>query len=305
VTTRGAKVPRARARPSDPAPSGTPERYIRADPYRVEREWQRYEGTPQRDLFRTLRERFITRHAAIASWCIDLGSGPGRFTRTLGQRADRTVALDISGIALRTLGEKWSRASAGLPLPDRVRGDASHPPFPDGSSGLVALLGNTLGFTGSRADELLASAAGLVRPGGRLLLEIAPGPGEASRYLARLPVGSVGRLFAAPPAALLPRIEREGFRVEPRRKSREGPFRRFDVAGVRSILRPKDWTALEISAVAPALGPQAARIEAIRSDERAWEHLLVVEEELGRRDARWTSAAALLLALQKTTGPSA
>ena len=52
-------------------------------------------------------------------------------------------------------------------------------------------------------------------------------------------------------------------------------------------------------AIAPALGPDAARISAVRSDPKAWLHLLELEEELGRSSERWPGAAAALLAAQR------
>ncbi len=275
------------------------DRFLQADRYRIEREWRRYEGTPQRDLFRVLRERFIERNARKSTWSLDVGSGPGRFTGAITAAAGRTVALDLSHEVLERLAEKWAPPPEGPPLPDRVRADAAVPPFRPSAFGTVAVLGNSLGFAAGRSDELLDATAALVGPGGHLILEIAPGPGESSRYLGRLPVRSVGRLLAAPPAALLPRIEREGYRREPRRKDRDGEFQRWSIDHLRERLAPAGWELLESLAVAPALGADAERVAAVGSNDRAWGNLLAVEEELGRRESRWSSAAAVLVALRR------
>ncbi len=274
-------------------------RFLSADRYRVEREWHRYSGTAQRDLFRILRERFIERNRVAASWALDVGSGPGRFTSSLGTGDGRTVAFDLSRVALRYLAENWT-AGAGTPRrPDRVRGDAVRPPFRERAFGVVALLGNALGFAGAAAPEMLRAVGSLVAPQGRLLLEIAPGPGESSNYLRRLPATSVRRLLRSPVPAVLPRIEREGFRREPSRKARPGEFHRYLVPDLARELRHAGWSVREALAVAPAIGTRPSLASQIRSDPKAWDHLLTVEEELGRRPERLSDAAAVLMAADR------
>jgi SAM-dependent methyltransferase len=270
----------------------------------VEREWKRYEGTAQRDLYRELRERFLVRHSVSGGWVLDLGAGPGRFTARLGGEGTRRVALDLSREALRFLGEVWPGPGKGArALPDRIQGDAERPPLASGAFSLVAVLGNTLGFAGAGADRILGAAGSLVGPGGTMVLEVAPGSGERSRYLTRLPPGSVRRLLRAPVRAVLPRIEREGYRVEPRRKAREGPFRRIGVGELSEQLSRSGWSVGEVLAVGPALGPDALRLESVHADPKAWNQLLLIEEDLGHRTQRWKDAAAVLVAAVRAAEP--
>jgi len=312
VTTRGGprtnRPPRsgARVRPRSAEGSTTPtstpstrERFLATDRYRAEREWNRYEGTPQRDLFRELRERFLRRHPGEGRWAIDLGAGPGRFAPSLGGPDVRRVALDLSGEMLRF------RPSGPVPAPgallDRVIADALRPPFVAERFGTVALLGNAVGFAGADATRVLESAERLLSPAGTLIAEIAPGPGERSRYLARLPPSAVGRLFEAPPRAIVPRIAREEFVPEPRRH-RERGFQRLSAAELLERWRPPRWELRECVAVAPALGPDQDRIARIRPVPKAWAHLLEVEETIGREPDRWPGAAAVLLAVRRVSG---
>lgn len=282
--------------PSPPRAATARERFLRTDHYRAEREWKRLEGTAQRDLFRELRERFLARHARPSSRVLDVGSGPGRFTAGLGDASSRAVALDLSTESLKFLRRKWEGRAGPRPRPALVRGDAVRPPFALGSFGTVAVLGNTLGFAAEDSEALLSAAESMVETGGLLLVEVAPGPGERSRYLARLPPGSVARLLRSPSGAILPRIEREGFRTEPARRSESGSFHRFAGAELSYLLRANGWDVREVLAVAPALGPDSDRLEAVRPDPKAWEHLLRIEEALGRTPERWVEAAAVLIA---------
>lgn len=272
-------------------------RFLAADRYRVEREWNRYEGTPQRDLFRELRERFLRRWSRPDGWAIDVGSGPLRFTPILGGGDSRRIALDLSREMLRWTPPGADRGNS--PLSERVQGDACCPPFQSESFATVVVLGNALGFAGDAAPRLLDAAVELVAPNGSLLIEIAPGPGEHSRYLARLPATAVGRLLRSPPPAVIARIAREGFERDPPRRAEEGPFQRFDAEKLVEGLEHRGFRREEILAVAPALGSQPERTAAVRSDPKSWQHLLMVEETLGRLPDRWPKAAAVLLALAR------
>ncbi|HTP54016.1 MAG TPA: methyltransferase domain-containing protein [Thermoplasmata archaeon] len=291
------------ARPAKDPPSTSPTartRFLANDAYRAGREWLRYEGTPQRELFRELRRRFLSRHTAVTGWSVDLGAGPGRFTSALGAPESRRVALDLSREMLTFRPSPRPGTPTGPSARvDRVVGDALAPPFADGSFQAAALLGNSLGFAAEASEPMLAAAERLVTPGGTLVVEIAPGPGERSRYLARLPEGAVGRLFSAPVAAVVPRIHREGFAVEPRRH-RSDSFRRWDAEALHGRWKGSGWTVLETLAVAPCLGPDPASIARIHADPKAWGHLFEVEERVGREPARWGEAAAVLIAARRT-----
>ncbi len=295
-------VPLSRRPPPRPRNASDPpasERFRAADSYRAQREWLRYEGTGQRDLFRELRERFLSRHAVDEGWVLDLGSGPGRFLPFVGGSRSHRVGIDISREMLNLLPQAWLASGSPDPVPARVLGDALRPPFERHRWAEVVVLGNTLGFAGTAADRLLNEAEELVAPGGVLLVEIAPAPGERSRYLARLPPSSVARLLCAPVRAVLGRLDREGFRPDPPRHLTPESFRRFTVPEVQERLQRTGWEVTETLAVAPALGSDPLRVEAVRKDPKAWPHLLELEEAVGLRPERWGEAAAVLLAARR------
>jgi SAM-dependent methyltransferase len=268
------------------------------------REWQRYEGTPQRELFRQLRERFLVRHAAPQGWTLDVGCGPGRFSAWVGGPACRRVGIDLSADALR-LGHELALSRPGSSeLGVRlVRGDAVRPPFEEPSFQEIVLLGNTLGFETRTGPRLLEAVERLVGRGGKLLVEIAPGSGERSRYLSRLPAGAVRRLLAAPLAAVLPRVAREGF-SEAAEPEGLGSFRRWSVDELRARWSAPAWRLLEAIAVAPALGADPGTVAEVAHDPKAWERLLEVEEAVGLEPSRWERASAVLLAVERSSSPT-
>ena len=300
--------PRGKRPRRSPAPAGAtgqdsaPRRFRNLDGYRAEREWNRYEGTAQRELFRSLRERFLDRHSVSNGWVLDVGSGPGRFTPRVGAPGCRRVAVDLSEAMLRALRGHWV---GGLDQPRLARADAGQAPFRPGAFAEVAVLGNALGFAGTQALSLLEACADLVAPSGTLVVEVAPGIPTASRYLRRLPRSAMVRLLRAPVKAVLPRVVREGFAAAERPdRSRHG-FRPIGELELTGRLGALGFTVLESSAVAVALGDDPERLEAVRADPVAWAHHLDLEEQLGHAPTRPSEPAALLVAAFRSAGPLA
>jgi SAM-dependent methyltransferase len=285
--------------PAPAAPSEARARFRNLDAYRVDREWDRYEGTAQRRLFRELRSRFLDRHAASAGWVLDLGSGPGRFLPHVGRPGCRRVALDLSVEMLRRI------AREGRALPELVRADGVHPPFRAASFEEVVVLGNALGFAGADADRLWQAALELVAPDGSLILEVVAGPGGYARYFRRLPASSLGRLLRAPVRALVPRVDREGFAADPPRREDAGEFRRYSPESLTASLAEWGAKVEEVMAVAPLLGSDREGVEGVAADPTAWGHLLELEEIVGRRVEQIRSAAAVLVAARVSAAPSA
>jgi Methyltransferase domain len=296
------RLPVHRPRPLPTAPVPAPgedgrarDRFRDLDGYRVSREWKRYEGTPQRDLFRELRGRFLERHRGVGRWALDVGPGPGRFTPWIGGPGTRRVLLDLSQEMLKEASRRVAHLAPGEPSVDLVRGDGAHPPFRDRQFAEVVLMGNVVGFAEGEAVPLLRASLALVDAGGTIAVETVAGPGERSRYLARLPPGAVRRLLAAPVNLVRPRVEREGFRAEPADRT-ASTFRRMPETEVREAFRAAGVEPTEALAVAPALGSEPDRVAAVRTEAAAWRRLLELEEVLGRTAGRRERAAALLVA---------
>jgi len=236
---------------------------------------------------------------------MDAGAGPGRFTAALGGPGSRhRVALDLGRAMLAEFRDRPGVGQGATDPTELVRGDAARSPFRDAAFGVVAALGNLVGFAGANEGRMLSELMRLVAPGGTLILEVAPGPGEHSRYLHRLPASSVRRLLRSPPRAVAGRIEREGFDAEPRRKKDDGEFRRISPGDLALELERQGFHVEERVAIAPALGSDRDRIAAVARDPKAWAHLLEVEEALGRSPDRSSLAAAVLLAAVAPPGGS-
>lgn len=278
------------------------ERFLSLPPERARREWDRLSGTPQRDLFRQLRNRFLARHAAPLGWSADVGSGPGRFTRFLGGDPDRRVLVDLSLEMLREARRRARGSGTSRGTPHLLRGDGLRPPIRAGALSLAALLGNPLGFQGEQAAALLARTAELVGESGTLVLESAPGPGERSVHLSRLPDGALLRFLRAPRSWAAGRVLAAGFRPVPGRAREHGTFRRIPLDEIEERLQSAGFEIREVLSVAPCLGADAERLGPVRADPHAWSGLLALEEAMGVVPERWPRSAALLVAAARVGG---
>ncbi|MCI4323126.1 MAG: class I SAM-dependent methyltransferase [Thermoplasmata archaeon] len=297
-------LPPLRYDPGEEA-SSPRERYVAADEYRVEREWRRYEGTAQRDLFRELRGRFLRRHPpAVPGAVLEVGSGPGRFSPLIGDRDHPRVLFDLSDRMLHRAAETLDGAEPGersVPT-EFVRGDATRLPFRDDRFSGVVALGNVVGFGGERASTILQELVRCASPdGGIVVLEFAVGAGERAEYLHRLPPGAVRRLLRSPVRALHPRVHLQPFRpFAPVEKANPSEFQRWSLAQIESRLADHRLEVIERLAVAPCLGADPERAAGVQQDPVAWSHLLELEEAVGREPERLRRASALLIAARRT-----
>jgi hypothetical protein len=235
---------------------------------------------------------------------LEIGPGPGRFTHRIGSEESRRVLIDLSDVMLRRARSSPSDRTGERYSPDPVRGDGFRPPVRSGAFGEVTALGNVLGFAPEPFPDSLQRLAKSAAPRAKLLLEIMPGTGERSRYLARLPPRAVGRLLRSPVRAVRPRIDREGFTPVGGRAAKDHGFQRRTVSDLVRALSPSGWVMREAMAVAPALGFDPDRIAEVHPNPNAWSHLLEIEEGLGRLPERWERCAAMMVAFELGPTPT-
>ncbi|GAA4858366.1 methyltransferase domain-containing protein [Pseudonocardia benzenivorans] len=99
---------------------------------------------------------------------VDLGCGPGRLVAALTERGVAALGVDSSPVA-RALCRR-----RGAPM---VRRDVFAPLPGEGSWAHVLLVDGNIGIGGA-PERLLARAAALLAPGGSVLVEAGPHPGE-------------------------------------------------------------------------------------------------------------------------------
>jgi SAM-dependent methyltransferase len=118
---------------------------------------------------------------------LDVGCGPGRHVSSLARRGVLALGVDVSPVAVRLARARGAQAIERS-IFDRLPGA--------GTWGSALLLDGNIGI-GGRPDALLRRVAGLLAPGGRILLELdAPGAGADTQRLRLESDGAASGWFA-------------------------------------------------------------------------------------------------------------
>jgi len=143
---------------------------------------------------------FIVRQIGLAKSVLDLCCGPGRHAAPLAIRGYNVVGLDLDAIALRDARDRAPGSSF-------IRGDMRRLPLASASMDAVLCMWQSFGhFDADTNAEVLAEMARVLRPNGRLLLDIYHRDFHAARLGDRT-------------------IERDGVRVQEHRSMSSGRLR--------------------------------------------------------------------------------
>ncbi len=278
--------------PPLPSRSTVPERFLSADRYRARREWFRYEGTPQRDLLRRVRESFLSttlrRSGRRSPLTLEVGPGPGRFTPILSQRSDRLVLLDASIAMLR----EGHQRRAKKPFDPRCRvgevvADAGMLPLTTEISACTVALGNVLGFAGSRAPQVFDELVRSLGRRGVLVVETASPILGMPSFTRGCTPRDWRRMVSQPPASLLPSLLRQGFSkvIPPASRYREeDTFQFLDPQEIRDWISDAGLSIEDQMVAAPMTGGSPELVaDVTHGRQDALERLVEWELFAGRR----------------------
>jgi SAM-dependent methyltransferase len=260
------------------------DRWRRVTRYDVDRERRRQEGTPYRDLLRTLRQRFLEAHERellqTPGPIVEVGPGTGRYTRILTHHPGPLILVDVSK---RMLRETFATLPPQPRPPDLLQGDAAVLPLRSRSVGWLQSLGGVLGFLGGEALRALEEMAEAVRPGGFLLLEV-PTPLKKvppEDWLRRWEgwQGPSGERFRGPASLISP----DHWDTAVRESRPRRIFSPLDFPLVEGWVQETRWEVRDRLLVAPIFGSRPEILnEAIRHGEAEWARIIDLEESVGR-----------------------
>ena len=241
-----------------------------------------------------LIERFLTRHAPRnGGSCLEVGPGPGRFSRRLAERHASLVLFDLSRPMLKACRRALSRPGQGCRR-TFIEGSLEALPLRARSFDRIVALG-VLPFTAREFPRVLGELGRLLKPRGRLLFEV-PSPSQTMMTVLPPNPGGARTILHAPERFHLWTVVREGYQpYDPRHKARfeyvwrrpEELVRELHAAGLQVIDR---------MAVAPNFGNQPDFLRQLRRDAATYATALRLEEETGRWPELLGAGAGTLVA---------
>lgn len=120
-------------------------------------------------IFTDTETDFLLSRIRPADEVLDLGCGTGRFTLSLAERASSVTGLDISPRMLAVTRGKL--ADRGLNA-DLCEADMTSLPFADGSFDAVVSMLTLMHLPREDRQQAFCEAARVLKPGGRLLIEV-------------------------------------------------------------------------------------------------------------------------------------
>lgn len=260
----------------------------------VSRERTRYvrdvTGTYRRELIC----RFLTRQVPQGRGsCLEVGPGPGRFSRLLAEQYESLCFLDLSRPML-----KACRRGLARPGPRGVwnflEGSLEALPLRARSFDRIVALG-VLPFVAREFPRILRELGDVLKPHGRLIFEIQSPSQATMTVLSPNPAGA-RTILHDPKAFHLWRVVRDGYQPHD-----PAHWARFEViwrrpAELTRELSDAGLRVVDMMALAPNFGNQPRFLRGIRRDLAAYATALQLEEETGRWPELLGAGAGTLVA---------
>ncbi|HEV2520565.1 MAG TPA: class I SAM-dependent methyltransferase [Thermoplasmata archaeon] len=227
-----------------------------------------------------LIRRFLTRHATrVDGSCLEVGPGPGRFSRLLIEQYPSLCFLDLSRPMLMACRRGLPRLGLGGSR-NFIEGSLEAMPLRDRSFDRIVALG-VLPFVAREFPRTLRGLARLLKPRGKLIFEIQSPSQTTMTVLSPNPAGA-RTILRCPKEFHLWSLVRRGY--QPHDPKHWG---RFEVIWRRPAELKKDVAAsglriVDVMAIAPNFGNQPEFLRSIRRDSAAFATALELEEETGR-----------------------
>lgn len=210
------------------------------------------------------------------------------------------IALDLSREGLRS-ARRRARRQPGLTRIDWVQGAGERLPLHSRSIDTVVAFGNIVSFAALDGPVLPKELGRVVKPRGVLLADFAsPAAATQEFFYVAARQRLLGRILRRPHHYFLDRVLTTGFQpLDPARLAR-WEFRFYTVAAAEQELAGAGFRTIDAMSVAPIAAFQDRVAMIARREERTWETLLRVEEQVGRRPGVLETGHGFLIAAVRT-----
>ncbi|HEY3379645.1 MAG TPA: class I SAM-dependent methyltransferase [Armatimonadota bacterium] len=146
----------------------------------VEREWERLDATPRGKLMYAAHQQVLRKHITPGDAVLEVGAGPGRFTKELAELAGYLVVTDLTPEQLAANKARMTALGlAGRIAEWREADICDLSAFPNEHFDAVVCIGGPFNYVFEQEDKAFTELLRVLRPDGVLILGLMCLPGAA------------------------------------------------------------------------------------------------------------------------------
>lgn len=236
-----------------------------------EREWQRLVRSPVEEIKLHIHDHYLRTHLSQDMRVLEIGAGPGRFTKTLHEIGCSVVVGDISSGQLEANRKNAEKLGFAASVERWIQTDICHMEnVESGAFDAVVAYGGPISYVFERAGDALNECSRILKPNGYMLASVMSLWGTVHQFF-----GSVMELPVDNNRAII----RTGNLTAETNPGSDHYCHMFRAKELTSLVEDCGFKVIALSASNSVSTHQGEVLEMIRGDKTLWNALLEMELE--------------------------